>query len=219
MVIKTDGEKHLGAVIGTVDFKEKYAKELVNEWVKEIQELSEIAKSEPHAAFTNFIFSMRQKWNYAMRTIPSLEEYLEPLEKSIRRDFLPSLLSSPIDDRVRNLLALPARLGGMGIINPVKIAKEEYENSCRLTATLTKLIIDQDTKGRIDSEKIKDMKKRISREREERQIIEQKEILENKTPEENLKRRLEMSLEKGSSNWLTTLPIREAGFSLNKQEF
>ena len=219
VVIKTDGEKHLGAVIGSAAFKERYAKEMVSEWVKEIQELSRIAKSEPHAAFTNFIFSMRQKWNYAMRTIPSLEKYLEPLEVSIREDFLPSLLSSPINDRLRDLLALPARLGGMGIINPVKIAKEEYENSLRLTATLTKMIVDQDIKGRIDSEKIKDTKKQISREREERQIKEQKEILENRTSDENQKRRLEMSLEKGSSNWLTTLPIREAGFSLNKQEF
>ena len=36
---------------------------------------------------------------------------------------------------------------------------------------------------------------------------------------DNLKRTLDLSSEKGSSVWLTVLPLHELGFNLNKREF
>ena len=123
ITITTKGQKHLGAVIGSEDYKNSYVKGMVNEWVQEIQELSKIAKTEPHSAYTNFIYSMKMKWNYAMRTIPELAKYLQPLEESIRTEFLPSLFSCSINDTLRDLIVLPARLGGMRITNPVKIVR------------------------------------------------------------------------------------------------
>ena len=35
----------------------------------------------------------------------------------------------------------------------------------------------------------------------------------------NLKRALDLSSEKGSSVWLTVVPLQELGFNLNKREF
>ena len=79
VIIRTDGAKHLGAVIGTSDYKETFIKNLVSQWVNELRELTKIAKSEPQAAYSNFMHSLRQKWNFAVRTIPGLENYLLPL--------------------------------------------------------------------------------------------------------------------------------------------
>ena len=217
--IESEGEKHLGAVIGSTNFKEKFSKNMIREWIYEVEELSKIAKTEPHSAFTNFIFSMKHKWTYAMRTIPGLEEFLQPLEDSIRNSFLPALFSRNISDQLRELLALPARLGGMGIINPATNASEEYNNSLQLTAQLKELIIKQDNEGDLNMDDIKVTKNRISKARETKQKQELDRIKDRAQDDDIQKRRLQMNIERGASNWLSALPIKEAGFSLNKQEF
>ena len=43
----TEGHNYLGGVIGSNRYNEVYANILVNDWVKQIMVLSEIAKSEP----------------------------------------------------------------------------------------------------------------------------------------------------------------------------
>ena len=85
----TEGQKHLGAITGSPEFKSPLAKKLVDKWVLELQELSKIAKTEPHAAYSNFVFSFKMKWNYYMRTIPNLSDHLKPLEDVISNDFVP----------------------------------------------------------------------------------------------------------------------------------
>ena len=219
ITITVEGHKHLGAVIGSPGYKDAFVKNMVDRWVQEIQELSTIAKTEPHAAYTNFIFSMKQKWNYAMRTIPDIKCYMEPLEKSIREVFLPALLACPVSDNIRDLLALPARMGGMGIINPVEASDIENQNSTKLTGLLTSVIVEQSHNGIVDHECIKKIKKEISQEREKRQRQKLSEIENSEQLDITLKRKLEMNQEKGASNWLSTLPIQQEGFSLSKEEF
>ena len=51
----TQGKRHLGAAIGSADFKATYASEKIDIWCKEILNLAEIEKSQPHAAFAAFI--------------------------------------------------------------------------------------------------------------------------------------------------------------------
>ena len=129
ITITTEG--HLGAVIGSPEFKRIFTKNLVDKWVRELPELSKIAKTEPHAAYSNFVFSFKMKWNYYMRTIPNLSDHLHPLEDVISNDFVPSLFGSKVKDLVRRLIALPPKLGGVGIANPIEIANDEYKNSIR----------------------------------------------------------------------------------------
>ena len=52
--ITTEGQRHLGAVIGSQEYKDQYFRENVLGWKGEIETLSEIAKSQPHAAYTAF---------------------------------------------------------------------------------------------------------------------------------------------------------------------
>ena len=69
--ITTEGEKYLGAVIGSAEFRKCYINNLVDKWRNELQELTKIAKTEPHSAYTNFVHSLNHKWHYSMRTIPT----------------------------------------------------------------------------------------------------------------------------------------------------
>ena len=56
------------------------------------------------------------KWNYLLRTVPNIGDLLKPLEEVIRRQFLTSLTGqNAFNDITRELLALPTRLGGLGI--------------------------------------------------------------------------------------------------------
>ncbi|KAG0729828.1 hypothetical protein GWK47_029540 [Chionoecetes opilio] len=54
VIVTKDGQRHLGAVIGTEECKAKYVEEKVSELVKEVGVLSGMAKTEPHAAYSAF---------------------------------------------------------------------------------------------------------------------------------------------------------------------
>ena len=219
ITITTEGQKHLVAVIGSPEFKSTFAKKLADKWVLELQELSKIAKTEPHAAYSNFVFSFKMKWNYYMRTIPNLIDHLQPLEDVISNDVVPSLFGSKVKDLVRRLVALPPKLGGMVITNPIEIANDEYENSIRLAQNLTKMIINQDRFGSIDENEMNEIKKSIAKEREMEQKEQLKFILYSEDLTKMERKKIGICQEPGASNWLTALPLREADFSLNKQEF
>jgi len=62
----------------------------VKDWVHEIEILSKIALTEPHAAFAAFTHCLQAKWNYISRTIPGVGELLIDIERAIRQKFIPS---------------------------------------------------------------------------------------------------------------------------------
>ena len=72
----------MGAVIGTSGYKETFIRNLVNE----LRELTKITRSEPQAAYSNFTHSLRQKWNFAMRAVPGLENCSLLLEEVISKE-------------------------------------------------------------------------------------------------------------------------------------
>ena len=65
----TDGKRHLGAVIGSDDFKTSYATEKVKEWCDEMEILSGFAKSQPQAAYAAFIHGEQHRFSYFLRTM------------------------------------------------------------------------------------------------------------------------------------------------------
>ena len=117
--VAKDGKRHLGAALGTDSFVKTYVCEKVATWVQEVERLSSIAVSQPQSAFAAFTHGLTSKWTYLIRTIPDISNLLQPLEDAIRLHFLPKLTGqNPFNDTVRDLMALPARLGGLGITNP-----------------------------------------------------------------------------------------------------
>ena len=92
-----------------------------------------------------------------------------------------------------------------------------FQSSQRITASLVALIICQDENETVDCNNVRTVKSEIKRENRQRQD-EHAEITYNQlTPE--MKRCVERSREKGSSSWLSVLPLEEHGFYLHKGEF
>lgn len=218
VVITKEGQRHLGAVIGTEEYKIKYVKEKVGEWIEEVEELAKISITEPQAAYAAFTHGVKHRWTYLMRTVPNVSPLLQPLETAIKDKFIPTFNNSNQPSQMeRELLALPARLGGLGITDPAKMANIEHLNSTRITRSLTDKIIEQDAEGETDQADIYKIRATIAKEREDSQRVALEQLKGNMTSEQV--RRNEIAQETGASNWLTALPIRAKGFNLNKQEF
>ena len=53
--ITTEGQRHLGVVIGSSEFKGQYCAEKINKWKDELLTLSEIAETHPQMAYAVYI--------------------------------------------------------------------------------------------------------------------------------------------------------------------
>ena len=118
--ITIDGERHIGAVIGSQSHKESFVKSKVDRWVKDIRELSGIAKEEPQAALVSFNAGVSQRWKFLQRTVSDISQMLTPLEAAIRDEFIPAVCGRHVSDIEREILSLPCRHGGLGIVNPIE---------------------------------------------------------------------------------------------------
>ena len=79
----TAGKRHLGAALGSTEFKTEYIQEKVSAWCDEIKKLAEIAKSQPHAAYSAYVHGQQHKYGYFMRTISNIDQHLKPLDDAI----------------------------------------------------------------------------------------------------------------------------------------
>ena len=144
IMITTEGHRHLGAIIGTDEFKNSYIGKMVKDWIDEIQYLPEIAKTYPHSAYSAFVHGLQNRYTYTMRTIPDLSDHLQPLEDAIRNCFIKTLFNGYIcSDSERLLFSLPAKFGGLGIFVPTERSRIEYENSRHITAELIENVKNQ----------------------------------------------------------------------------
>ena len=102
------------------------------------------ATTRPHAAYAAFTHGLISKWLFIARTIPDVENLFQPLEECIRNIFIPSVTGHlPPGDTERALLALPTQVGGMGIINPIKMCSFEFCASQKVTMPLQSLLLSQ----------------------------------------------------------------------------
>ena len=114
--ITDKGKKYLGGFVGSVEGKNQYMRELVEEWMAELREMTKVAKSEPQAAYSGFTSGFKHKMTYFMRTIPNVKEIIADLDKVIDNEFIPAVTEGHVcSDDERKLLSLPVRLGGLGI--------------------------------------------------------------------------------------------------------
>ena len=141
--ITCEGKRHLGAALGTRDFVVDYVREKVANWKAEIGHLSSFAKSEPHAAYAALTHGLMCHWMFFLRSIEGIAHLMQPVEDAIRLQLLPAITGrEALTDDERDLLALPARLRGIGVRNPTTHT-EEHNYSQRLSAPLTALIVQQ----------------------------------------------------------------------------
>ena len=73
--------------------------------------------------------------------MPCTGHLFQPLENVIREKLIPALVGRRASDIERRILALPVRLGDIGLRNPVLSADREYY---RITRNRTNVIYNQD---------------------------------------------------------------------------
>ena len=147
MQVTTQGQKHLGAALGSRPSVEQCVSQQIKEWTAELEQLSIIARSHPQAAYCAYSHGLKGRWLYLARTVPNIGNLLQPLEDTLRQRFIPALTGRPApSDTKRELLALPARFGGLGIANPAATAEREHQASMQLSSPLVTLI----TQGKAD---------------------------------------------------------------------
>lgn len=115
------------------------------------------------------------------------------------------------------MLALPIRHGGLGLSNPGTSSSAAFQASVHLTGPLVALIMSQETNLTVNHESTSTIKKDIGKNNHLRQIQQTNNVYDQLSPE--LKRCMDLSGEKGSSSWLSVLPLKEHGFYLHKGEF
>ena len=188
-------------------------------WVEDIKILASIAKDDPQSAFAAMamVFPIQHPWRYIQRTVPNISALFKDLENEIHHRLLPAIVGREISSEERDIIALPARYGGMGILKPEEWSDFEFEASKKVTEKLKALIIRQDFDTNINATEIVVVKREVKNEKE----ILWKTKYETICAELNTstKRALDNAQQKGASSWLTSLPIAWLGFVLNKQEF
>ena len=191
----------------------------VSEWVHEIEKLSSFAVTQPHAIYAAFTRGLTSRWTFLVRTTPNIGNLLQPLEEAIRHKFLPALTGqSALPDAERDLLALPACLGGLSVIDPTRLSDSHHTSSKNVSAPLVSLILDQSTTYPTNCKESQKKSKSIARNL--RRLHKKNSATEpsNRLPT-SMQRALDVSNEKGASSWLSALPIAEHGFALHKGAF
>jgi hypothetical protein len=220
ITIKEDGHRHLGAVLGTEKFRESYINNLVEEWASMLKKLASFAKTQPHAAYSSFTHGVRHKFTYFMRTM-DISTYMAPLDKIITDEFIPSLFGCLISPLERKLISLPLKYGGLGIPILTDLAVKEYSTSILVTQPLIKEM-ESAQAGYEDHTANSDALRA-----EQLRIVLQERVVEYKQRHNDIvgelddqtARLVEQMSEPGSYNWLSCLPIKKYGFSMNKSEF
>ena len=162
------------------------------------------------------MFGLRQRWTYFLRSLPDIAPFLEPLERAIADLLVPVITEHVTTQEERDLLELPVRSGGLGLVNPARTALQDYEASVKITGPLVRQIIKQAHEPPDETE-IKTLQASARREKDDLLKLQCKQVRES-LPSKT-ERAVELATEKGASNWLTMIPIKEMNFNLNKREF
>ena len=185
-------------------------------WINDIAKLAEFALSQSQACCAAYTFGLKHPWTYFLRTLPDIQDLLEPLEDAISHMLIPAITERKCNQLDRNILALPVRLGGLGLGNPSLEARRAYASSVKVTKPLVEQIVSQSHQLPEDSlTKLAQQEIRSERSKELEHRAERiKEMAPRKT-----QRALDLATGKGSSAWLTVLPLQDLGFDLNTREF
>ena len=215
----SDGRRYLGSAIGTSDFVNDFVSAQVQSWCDELSLLTDIARSQPHAVFSSYVHGFASKWTFLCRTTPNISHLFKSLDYFINTTFLPVLMEQPLcNDLLRELLSLPIREGGLGIVEPSKAADSQYANSLMITTPLVSILTGNSSATVLDArDQILQAKSsvhhsnRVQTKKRFEKIYQQLSVA--------LKKCIDIAREKGASSWLSAIPIQKHGYALHKRAF
>lgn len=214
----SDGGRDLGGAIGSDEFTSKYLQDKISSLCEVMETLSYIAVSSPQAAHSAFCHGIRHKWTYLQRIHKNVSNLFAPLETVIREKFIPALLGGlHVNEMERNLLALPAKLGGLAIENPTTSSDHKHQASLKITNAISSMIVRQDSSITVNLHQQREIKQKIINERKSKEKENAAEILASAPAA--MQRAVLIAQEKGASSFITSLPLQRYGFSLSKTEF
>ena len=129
ILIEDNGTRHLGATLGTQEFKEKFLKKKIEKLAQELETLSDISISQPQAAYTAYMWGFKSKWQFLQRVSKDSSHLFAPLENTINNSFIPKCIGHLPTPTLREVFALPTRAGGLGLEDPTKTATTAFEAS------------------------------------------------------------------------------------------
>ena len=222
--IVTGCAKYLGSFIGEPGAVQLGVVRRVGEWIEEIERLSVIAETEPHAAHASIVHGLRGRWNYLFRTVPIPDECIHALEEVLTLKLLPALTGCAEHSQdLIDLLRLPARLGGLALPSFREMGQVELENSRAVVQGQVQDILhqnDPDWQNRPVATILSEAsaaRRRVSKSRHEHEEACYRDVRDKSSPE--LLRRLDQLAAPGASSWLTALPVTDHGFHLGKRDF
>ena len=112
----------------------------MQDWISQLDVLSDIAVTQPQAAYLTCTKSLQNEWTFLQRVTPDCQCLFSDLETVISNSFIPTLFGQECSTNDRSLFSLPLRLGGLNIRNPTTTASTHYSASRSATAVLTDAI-------------------------------------------------------------------------------
>ena len=67
-----EGKRYVDVVIGSSKSVTDYVKQKVTEWINEVESLSSMATTQPHAAYAAFTHGLKHKWSSSQELLPTL---------------------------------------------------------------------------------------------------------------------------------------------------
>ena len=129
--ITSHGRPYLGAPLGSPSFIMEFVRGKVETWKTELQLVCEWACTQPHAAFAVYTHGWSSRWTFLTQTIPNVGHLLTDLEAIIQSNH--ALTGRPpLNSTERDMLSLPARHSGIGMVNPTT-CDHNYEASRKIT--------------------------------------------------------------------------------------
>ena len=210
------GKNYLGGALGTESFEAEFMASKIGQWTTEIEKLAKFAESQPHAAYAAFTHGLISRWTYSMRVCSSLADHaMEPMENAIVQRLIPSLTGQPApNETMRQLLALPPRLGGLGLRKPATMNGLTSKAICK---PLIKLILEQHGDVLAAQHRQKQIKQQCRQDHQNKLADQAKQFTSFASAD--LQKCVNAAQEKGVSSWLSALPITRHGFALHKGDF
>jgi hypothetical protein len=73
------GNRYLGGFVGLEAMLERWLDPMVKKWAAGIETLAHIEVRFPQTAYAGLVSSLKAKWQYIYRVVPSAGQYLEPV--------------------------------------------------------------------------------------------------------------------------------------------
>ena len=122
--------RYIGGYLGESDEAQSFVSEKILTWVKSVETMATIAKSQPQALFAGFTHSLQHEWGYFQRVMELIEEKFTPLEEVIANTLLPSLFGvNTVGSKMRTITSLPVRKSGMEALGLSRDAGMNRETS------------------------------------------------------------------------------------------